>query len=420
MGFLIGVVVGLLIAVGFVLVTSGRRPRIDRLVQDMCAVEEPQFVRTASGLLGAPMLSGNRITELVNGSAIFPAMLGAIANAKRSVCFETFIYWKGEIGGRFANTLAERARSGVRVHVLLDYIGALPMDAELIAFMENAGCQVIRYHPPDWRNPSRINHRTHRKLLIVDGRIGFTGGVGIGDEWTGDAQDPEHWRDSHFQVEGPVVAQLQAAFLTNWTKARGRVEHGEAYFPPLEPCGAHRAHLFYSSQDEGSERIRLMYLLSLAAARHRVLLAQSYFVPDRLTRQALAAAARRGVEVHILLPGPRIDVRVVRRASRACLGPLLKAGVRFYEYQPTNLHCKVMIVDGRWVSVGSANFDNRSFGLNDEANLNVYDPEFAATLERTFERDLGVSKPLTLRQWRRRPVRERLLEAAARLLRHQL
>jgi cardiolipin synthase A/B len=420
MGFLIGGVFGFVVAFLITVLVSGPRRRLEHLVQDMAAVDEPQFIRSFGALLGSPLVHGNLVTELVNGHRIFPAMLEAIAQARRSICFETFIYWRGEMGRRFADALAQRAQAGIRVHVLLDYAGTLPMDTSLIDHMRSAGCQVVRYHPPTLLHPWRMNNRTHRKLLVVDGRIGFTGGVGIGDEWTGNAEDPRHWRDSHFQVEGPVVAQLQAAFLTNWTKAKGRIEHSEAYFPELPPVGPHLAQLFHSSPDEGSEKMRLMYLMSIAAARRTILLEQSYFVPDRLTRHALARAARRGVRVEIILPGPHIDVRVVRRASRACLGPLLKAGVRFYEYQPTNLHCKVMIVDGGWVSVGSANFDNRSFGLNDEANLNIYDREFAAQLERTFAEDLARSKPLTLRDWRRRPLRERILEAAARTLRHQL
>ena len=420
MGLLAGTLLGLVVAFIVFVFAAGPRRRLEHLVLDMCAVDEPQFVRTLGGLLGAPLVSGNQILELVNGDRIFPAMLEAICTARRSICFETFIYWSGEIGVRFANALAERARAGVKVHVLLDFVGTLPMDAALIDLMRDAGCDVVRYHPPHWRHPSRLNNRTHRKLLVVDGRIGFTGGVGIGDEWTGDAQDPKHWRDSHFQVEGPVVAQLQGAFLTNWTKAVGRIEHSEAYFPELPPVGEHWAHLFHSSPDEGSETMRLMYLLSIAAARRTIRLAQSYFVPDRLTRLALASASRRGVEIDVILPGPHIDVRVVRRASRASLGPLLKAGVRIYEYQPTNLHCKVMIVDSHWVSVGSANFDNRSFGLNDEANLNVYDAGFARQLEESFAADLTKCRQITLRAWRRRPIRERLLEAAARTLRRQL
>jgi cardiolipin synthase A/B len=420
MGVLLGTVVGAILAFVLFLLVSGPRRRLEHLVQDMCAVEDAQFVRTMGGLLGAPLHGGNRIVELVNGDRIFPAMLAAIRGARRSVCFETFIYWRGTIGRVFAEALAERASAGVTVHVMLDFVGSLPMDLTLIEVMKRGGCQVVRYHPPSVWHPTRLNNRTHRKLLIVDGRIGFTGGVGIGDEWTGDAQDPQHWRDSHFRVEGPVVAQLQSAFLTNWTKAMGRIEHGEAYFPELPPCGTHLAQLFHSSPDEGSEKMRLMYLLSIAAARKTIRLAQSYFVPDRLTRHSLARAARRGVRVEILLPGPYLDVRFVRRASRACLGPLLKAGVLCYEYQPTTLHCKIMIVDSQWVSVGSANFDNRSFGLNDEANLNVYDAAFAQQLERTFAADLAASKPLTLRAWRHRPLHERVLEIGARSIRRQL
>jgi cardiolipin synthase len=347
-------------------------------------------------------------------------MLEAIRGAQRSITFETYIYWSGKIGEEFTEALAERARSGVRVHVLLDWVGSGRIDGAYLERMEQSGVQVERYHPLHWYTLSRLNHRTHRRLLVVDGRIGFTGGVGIGDEWLGDAQSPEHWRESHFRVEGPAVAQMQAAFLDNWLKTHAEVLHGNDYFPELPRAGDVFAQVFKSSSREGSESARMMYLLSIAAARESILISASYFVPDDLTVETLVDARRRGVLVRIILPGPVMDVEVSRKASRGRWGPLLEAGVEIYEYQPTMYHCKVMIVDGLWVSAGSTNFDNRSFRLNDEANLNVLDRAFAEALTRTFEEDRAKSRRIALAEWQRRPWKERVVEAAASLFRSQL
>jgi cardiolipin synthase len=265
-----------------------------------------------------------------------------------------------------------------------------------------------------------MNNRTHRKLLVVDGRVGFTGGVGIADNWLGDGQDPEHWRDTHFRIEGPVVAQMQAAFMDNWIKTSGEVLHGEDYFPPLEPIGGHYAQVFKSSSAEGSESVRLMYLLSIASARKSVYIANAYFIPDDLSVETLVRALQRGVQVKILLPGKYTDTEPARRASRARWGDLLRAGAEIHEYQPTMYHCKVMVVDDVWVSVGSTNFDSRSFRLNDEANLNIYDHAFAQRQIDIFEGDLKKAHQITYAAWRNRPFAEKLLEHAMALLRSQL
>jgi cardiolipin synthase len=254
----------------------------------------------------------------------------------------------------------------------------------------------------------------------VDGVIGFTGGVGIADKWLGNAQDPEHWREAHFRVEGPVVAQMQATFLDNWLKTRGELLHGDDYFPPIAPAGESYAQMFRSSSRGGAESVRLMYLMSIADARRSIRIANSYFVPDDLAVRALADARRRGVSVEIIVPGEHTDTEIVRKASRSLWGELLAAGVEIYEYRPTMYHCKVMVVDESWVSVGSTNFDERSFRLNDEANLNVYDPVFARQQVAIFEQDKAASQRITLEQWAQRPWTERMLEKAAGLLRSQL
>ena len=409
-------VLALLLAANFV--TNERQ--IDRRVSRLYGTRDPAFLRDMGVLLGPALLPGNHVTTLENGDEIFPAMLRAIRGAQKTISFETFIYWSGDIGREFVDALVERAHAGVKVHVLLDWVGSQKMDQAAVERMRASGVDVRKYHPLHWYTMGRMNNRTHRKLLVVDGRVGFTGGVGIADEWTGHSQDARHWRDTHYQVEGPVVAQMQAAFLDNWVVVSGEVLHGEDYFPALEAIGGHTAQMFMGSPSGGSESMQLMYLLSLTAASESIHISASYFVPDELTIQALVAARERGVRVQIITPGTRIDTETVRRASRALWGELLRAGVEIYEFQPTMYHVKLMVVDGLWTSVGSTNFDNRSFRLNAEANLNVYDTDFAHRQIVTFERDRARAKRITYEAWRERPVWEKAWEHAAALLRFNL
>ena len=402
---------------------TSHEKKIDHRIEQLYCVEDEQFLRSIGSLLPPGILGGNRVTTLINGREIFPAMLEAIGQARKTIVLETFIYWSGEVGRKFAEALSDRARGGVKVHVLLDWLGSKKMEEQLLEEMKKAGVEVERYHPIRWWRMRRLNNRTHRKLLVVDGRIGFTGGVGIADPWDGDAHDPEHWRDTHYRIEGPVVAQVQAAFMDNWLKTRSEVLHGEEYFPKLKEEGnpeGCRAQLFMSSASEGSESARLMYLLSIASAKESVRIESAYFVPDDLSVRTLVDARKRGVEVEIIVPGKHIDTQLVRRASRSRWGALLEAGARIYEYQPAMFHCKVMVVDGLWTSVGSSNFDNRSFRLNDEANLNVYDREFAGEQVRVFEKDKGKARQVTLEEWKNRPWREKAMERLAGLLRSQL
>lgn len=394
--------------------------RVDEKVVALYGVDSPQFARTMGAILGPAILPGNRVQALVNGVEIFPSMLEAIRSAERSVTFETYIWWSGEVGRQFTEALAERAKAGVRVRVMFDAIGSGRIDDAYVRQMEDAGVRVARYNPFRWYTLARMNNRTHRKLLVVDGRIGFTGGVGIADPWSGDAGDPEHWRDTHFRVEGPAVAQMQSAFLENWIEVTGEVPHGESYFPKLERAGDHAAQVFTSAPGAGGENMQLMYLLSIAAATQTIRISAAYFVPDDVEIEALVDALERGVRVQIILPGPHIDAEVVRRASRASWGALLRAGAEIHEYQPTMYHCKVVIVDDLWVSVGSTNFDSRSFSVNDEANLNVLDRGFAEAQVRIFDDDLKSSRRISLQEWESRPWTEKLWEHAMGLLGSQL
>lgn len=405
---------------GLTRLLGGREKKINHRLETLYHAHDPQFVRSMGSLLEPNLLGGNRVDIYNNGDEIFPPMLEAIASARRTITFETFVYWSGDIGRRFADALCERARAGIKVHVILDWFGAKKMDQRILDDLETAGAEVERYHPIRWYKLGKLNNRTHRKILVIDGRTGFTGGVGIADEWLGNARNANEWRDCHFRVRGPVVAQLQRAFMDNWLKTHATVLHGDDYFPALEPAGAIPAQVFMSSASEGSESARLMFLLSIASAAESVRIGTAYFVPDTLTVRTLIEARRRGASVRILVPGKHMDKEIVRRASRSRWGDLLDAGVEIHEYAPTMYHCKLMIVDDVWVSVGSCNFDNRSFRLNDEANLNAHDADLAQRLAAAFDTDLEHSKRFTPEAWRNRPLHERLREHAAGLLRAQL
>ncbi|MCZ8220431.1 MAG: phospholipase D-like domain-containing protein [Acidovorax sp.] len=399
--------------------TAGEK-KVQQQLPRLYSAAHPQFERALGSLLGPGIVGGNAVTELLNGDQIFPPMLAAIKSAQKSVTFETYIYWSGDIGKQFADALSERARAGVPVHVLLDWVGSAKMEESYLAEMKAAGVQIEKFHKPHWYNLARLNNRTHRKLLVVDGQVGFTGGVGIAPEWTGHAQDPNHWRDSHYLVRGPVVAQMQATFLDNWLKVTGKVLHGEAYFPAIAPAGGQKAQMFSSSPSSGSESMQLMYHLVITAAERSIDLSVAYFVPDELTHKLLMDALARGVRLRLVTPGEHTDTETVKAASRATWGPLLQAGAEIYEYTPTMYHCKVMIVDQLLVSVGSTNFDNRSFRLNDEANLNVYDAEFAQRQTQMFEDDIQRSRRVMYEAWLERPWSEKLHEKMTGLLRSQL
>jgi cardiolipin synthase A/B len=416
----IAALVAAVLALIIIINLSTGEKKIEHELTHLYGVDDPQFARTVGTLLGPTLVPGNQVTPLHNGEQIFSSMLEAIRGARRSINFETYIYWSGEVGRRFADALSERARAGVKVHLLIDAVGSARLDAKALLQMREAGVEIVKFHPVRWYTLGRLNNRTHRKLLVVDGKIGFTGGVGIADKWDGHAQDPEHWRDSHFRLEGPAVGQMQAAFMDHWIAARSLVLHGEDYFPVLNEVGGQWTQTFKSGADDGVESVRLMYLLSLTAATRSIRLASAYFVPDDLTIQTLIRARERGVSIDVVVPGRHTDALVVGKASRACWGRLLEAGVAIYEYQPTMYHCKVMIVDDCWTSVGSTNFDNRSFRLNDEANLNILDEAFARAESKTLDQDIARSVRVTPESWRRRPWTEKLAERFAALLRTQL
>lgn len=394
-------------------------PNIIKPLETSFRVGDPLFMRTVGHLLGPGFTEGNSVKPLRNGDEIFPAMLNAIRAARGSVNFETYVWWNGKVAEAFAQAFAERARNGVQVRILLDWLAGRSITQENLTLLEESGAIVEFFRPLNWYDIDRANHRTHRKFLIVDGKVGFTGGVGIGDEWLGNAQDEDHWRDTHFELRGPVVAQLQAGFADHWMKVHREVLQGKEFFPELPPQGDMVAQAFNSDGTGGGETVRTLFLLSIAGAKESIRIGNPYFVPDRFVLQTLLSALRRGVEVEVLTTGPN-DSMLAKSASRALWGDLLEAGAQFYRFDHTLYHTKMMVVDEQWVAIGSANFDNRSFLYNDENNVNVLDRELAADMLAQFERDKALSTHITLELWRDRPLRERLLEWWARLFESQV
>lgn len=371
-------------------------------------VDSAEFRRSLD-VLGTEMVPHNSATLLQNGDEFFPAMLDAIRSAQASVNMEMFIFDDGEVAAEFARVLADKAREGVEVRLLIDGYGSSLGDLE--GPMQAAGVKVREYKPLRIYTIYKIGNRTHRKILTVDGKIGFTGGVGIDDRWKGNARNPEEWRETMVKVEGPVVAQLQSIFMEDWVHTTGEVLHGSKQFPPLPPAGEVLAQAIRASRSDPSSMAKLLYYMGIQAARKKIWIENAYFVPDRQIRAGLVAAVKRGVDVRVLVPGRHIDVPIVRMASRFHYGELLDGGVKIYEYRPTMMHNKVMVVDGIWSTIGSINFVNRSMKKNAEANVAIYDRAFAELVESTIEADLAKSEQFTKERWKKRGLLARMGEA---------
>ncbi|HEY8584963.1 MAG TPA: phospholipase D-like domain-containing protein [Capillimicrobium sp.] len=390
-----------------------RGPEID--------VSSRDFLRTAEALTSAPISEGNDLEVLINGDRIFPVFLDMIRNATETVNLETYVYWRGDIASELAGTLCEKAKEGVEVNVILDAVGAAKMERRLVGEMRSSGVSVAFFRPPKPYAITRLNNRTHRKLLIVDGVAGMIGGVGIAEEWTGDAQDPDHWRDTHVRVVGPVVRGLQGAFAENWLEATGDVLVGERYLPEIDEVeDGGPMQLVRSRATVGDTNVEALYFLAIACARTSLDLTAAYFAPRPAFVDALCDASGRGVRVRVLVPGSHIDKEPIRLAGRAEYDRLLEAGVQVFEYCPTMLHAKTLCIDGIWSSVGSVNFDNRSFQQNDEATLCVQSERVARELTAAFEADLEVSEPFDLEHWRERPAHKRAAEQTLKLARREL
>ena len=370
---------------------------------------DPDFASYVGALLGTQVSGGNRYQVLDNGDEIYPAMLAAVDGATRRIAFETYIFEKGSIGERFVAAFEAAARRGVQVNLVIDAFGAT-MPREWIGRLEAAGAKVGHFGEPSWYSLEELNYRTHRKILVVDGSIGFTGGVGVADHWLGNAQDKEHWRDTMVRVDGPIARLMEGAFNENFIESLGPVAATVDPPPFVPPDPEDAAMVLRSSPTGGGNDLKRLYLLSIASARRTLDICSPYFIIDESSDYALTQAAARGVRIRVLVEGDLTDAKPVKYASRAFYRHLMEHGVEIYEYQPTMMHAKVMVVDGVWSMFGSANFDNRSLELNDEMNVAVRDPDLAARLARDFEQDLTRSKKLALDDWRRRSPLEKARE----------
>ena len=386
---------------------------------------EPSFYPTIAAHTDAAILGGNRVELLFNGEQIFPALLKGIRSARKSITYAQYLYEDGAIAYEIAEALAERCRAGVPVKILLDSLGAGNIPQDIPDLWKKAGCQLewfrrikaLQFITP-WEF-FRYNHRSHRRILVIDGTIGFTGGHGVSQAWTGNGRTADHWRQTDVRVEGPIVQQLQAAFAESWRETTGSLLGDDTYFPALVSQGKVYTQIVKSSPVSGRFESYLLFLLSITSAKKSIHIANPYFLPDERIATGLIDAVKRGVRVTILTPGVG-DHATVYATSRGGFGPFLLGGVEIYEYQTALMHSKIMVVDGVWASIGSANLDNRSLAINEELNLVVYDGEVAAQLEQSFQEDLEFSKKLTYEAWRSRPFGEKILEVIMLPAKHQM
>ncbi len=382
-------------------------------------VGSDDYLATVAGATASPFIGGNSVEVLHNGDAFYPRMLEDIQRAQGSITIEAYIYWAGEIGAQFAAALAERAAAGVRVMVLLDAVGSADIGDEILHTLEQH-CHVVWYNPLRWRTIASFNNRTHRKSLIIDGRVAYTGGAGIADHWRGQARTTDEWRDVQVRFAGPAVAGLQSGFAHNWQRTTGELVSGAAYYPAVEPAGPHQVQVILSSPETGGSNVQTLYYLAITCARHAILIANPYFVPDEVGLELLVDAARRGVAVRIMVSGSRNDNWLARANSIALYGGLLEAGIGVHEYNRSMLHHKVMVVDGRWLTIGTSNFDSRSFAHNEESNLSLFDAPLARAFEARFDLDMAACQQVTLARWRARGWRQRLAESVARIFEDQV
>lgn len=388
-----------------ILFTPGINYRLSRRTSN----HDPNFLYTLQSTCQAALHRDNRVEIFTNGEQFYPAMLDAIRGATRSINMELYIFQPGTIAEQFVTALSERARQGVNVTIVVDAIGSFSLRGRPVRRLRKAGCRIESYQSLRWHALARLNNRTHRELLIVDGRIAFAGGAGIADWWAVKHGKKKPWRDTMARIEGPVVAALQGVAAENWLECCGEILTGPEYFPTLEPAGNTTAFVVRSSPSDRATASRVTFQLLMEAADHEVRISTPYFLPDRALRRALIDLAKRGVAVSIIVPGRLTDQRWVRYASRRLWGQLLEVGVRMYEYRSTMMHAKVLLIDGEWAVIGTTNMDNRSFEHNDEVNVAMCDKGVAARLLEDYRRDVAASEEVTLESWRRRSIWEKIL-----------
>ncbi|HVF60831.1 MAG TPA: phospholipase D-like domain-containing protein [Thermoanaerobaculia bacterium] len=380
-----------------------------RVPEDLTRLEDG--LCSLVGLSGAPMTAGNAVELLQNGDGFFPRLLADIAAAETSIHLETYVWWRGEICHQVAAALEARAREGVEVRVMLDALGAFTMERRLRRQMRRAGCRVEVYNRLRLYHLGVLNKRTHRKIAVFDGRIGYIFGHGIAQQWTGNGQDKDHWRDTGVRLRGPVVNMVQSVFCEHWVEETGQVLIGPRYFPTLERAGDLRMHVVSGSPKGGISDFELLFQVAIATAQHELIISNPYFIPNRAACDLLTKVARRGVEVKVMVPGPYLDSRLVRHAGHFRYGELLRDGVQMWEHQETLTHQKVIVIDGLVSHVGSTNLDDRSFDINEEAGVGILDEEVAAELKAAFEADLLKCKPLQAEDFAKHRFWHRLADA---------
>jgi cardiolipin synthase len=384
-------------------------PHINYHLSRRTSVHAEDFLYTIQSTCQAALHHGNRVTVYTNGPEFYPAMLDAIRSATRSVNMECYIFQPGRIADQFIAALSDRARKGVNVTIVVDAIGSFNLWGRPARRLREAGCRVQSYQRLRWYSLARINNRTHRELLVVDGRIAFAGGAGVADWWMYPKGRRPPWRDTMIRLEGPIVAALQGVAAENWLECCGEILTGPEYFPELDKAGDTTAFVIRSSPSDRATASRVSFQLLMEGADHHVRIATPYFLPDRALRRALIESATRGVAISVILPGPHTDQKWVRLASRRMWGELLRAGIRIHEYRATMTHAKVLVIDGLWAVLGTTNIDNRSFEHNDEINVALLDAAVAERLLEDYERDLRDSEEVTLDRWQRRPVWEKIV-----------
>jgi cardiolipin synthase len=395
-------------------------PAINYHLARRTSVHDRDFLYTIQSTCQAALHHGNRVTILTDGAAFYPAMLEAIRGATHSINMECYIFQEGRIADQFIDALAERARNGVNVTIVVDAIGSFNMWGRPVARLRAAGCRIQAYQRLRWYSLHRFNNRTHRELLIVDGRIAFAGGAGLADWWAYPTEGRSRpWRDTMARIEGPVVAALQGVAAENWLECCGEILTGADYFPSLAPQAETTAFVVKSSPSDRATASRVAFQLLMEGADQTVRISTPYFLPDRALRRALVNIAQRGVAITVIVPGRETDQKWVRLASRRSWGALLKSGVRIFEYRGAMTHAKVLLVDGLWAVIGTTNIDNRSFEHNDEVNVAMRDPAVAARLLQDFERDLASSVEMTLDRWQRRPLWEKVIGSVVWILERQ-
>jgi cardiolipin synthase A/B len=395
---------GVIAMLAFMLTHRRLTPYLHLQLDELPSLHES--MQSLAVLTGGAVHEGNRCSVLQNG-ALFPAMIADIRAACHTVHLETFVWTAGEVERQFVDVLCTKAREGVKVRLLIDALGGSSATAERLCQLREAGVELNEYCRPAWWNLRRFNHRTHRKILIVDGAVGYTFGHGIADQWLGDGEDEDHWRDTAVRLEGPVASALQSVFLENWIEETNCVPAGDGCYPGPESKGDVAAHVVSSASEEVGSKVALLYTVAIASAREEVIIQNPYFAPDDGVCELFAKMVKRGVAVHLMVPGHKTDSPFVRVAGSHLYRTLLETGVRVYEFEPTLPHQKIVIVDRVWSHVGSTNFDARSLALNEEVGVGILDEQIAEELREAFEADLRHSKELKLERWRRRPLWQR-------------